>query len=86
MSTERLKLKFVSLIGIEPVPAGSFAVVSGDIPDPATMYDELGRIKRSLWSNRKIFKRKINAEKYKAKLVRKGWADFLQQNGMLNPN
>lgn len=79
-------LQFISLIGIKPIPAGSFAVVTGDIADPATMYDSEGKIKRSLWKSIRVFKRRANAERYKAKLSQQGWNEFMRVNNLINLN
>ena len=82
-----MKIKVISLIGINPIPAGSFAVVCAEIePDNIDAIDSNGCIRKRYWIGCKIYKRFSNAKKAKEKLSNQGWNDFYVQSRILNLN
>ena len=82
-----MKVKMISLIGINPLPAGSFAVITAETdPDSIDAIDHTGCIRQQYWTGYKIYKKMINAQKAHKKLVNQGWNDFYVENRILSLN
>lgn len=73
-----MELKFIT----PPVPtrSGRWAVAYGSVPKDEDLYDERGYIRLRFIESVRVFKRKINAEKYKARVSQKHWQECLYEN------
>lgn len=51
------------------LPGGNFAVVIAEVRFGSTdIYDKLGHPKRKYWTSYRLFKRKVNADKFQMKV------------------
>lgn len=72
-----MELKFITFPN--PTRSGCWAVAYGSVPIDEDLYDVQGNIKRKFIESIRFFKRKGNAERYKARVSQEHWNQVLSQ-------
>ena len=72
-----MELKFIT--SPNPTRSGRWAVAYGTVPMDEDLYDVQGNIKRKFIESIRVFKRKGNAEEYKARVSQEHWNEVLSQ-------
>ena len=72
-----MELKFIT--SPTPTLSGRWAVAYGSVPMDEDLYDGQGNTKRKFIESIRVFKRKGNAMKYKARVSQEHWNEVLSQ-------